>query len=316
MELGWLKNFPLSSYVPSFQENFVNLDSPWSILAASVGGLAVSGFVGHYYLKYRERLDENANEKLALTNVVGHVWTSSYQFQMSLPPIAIQSNMFVIRLRSGKLLVYNPIDLNTVPLLKKQLEAIGEVGLIVIPNLGHLKFFPQFVELYPAAKLIIPPDSLEVVIKRLKSAKAALPYNGIIELRKDKLPEGLWDDEIEHTVFGGVPWLNEIILFHEPSKMLITCDTAFNLRDGILKMKDPSYKPLCLKYGSVFGVYNQLGVSSNYRLFIRDKAAVRDTLDRLSKWNFKGIGMAHGVPIAPNDSDVKSQLQKAWEQLL
>jgi len=314
MNFSWIKNFPLNDYVNSVHDN-VTLESPWSILAASVGGLALSGLAGLFLLRHYERLDEQANEHLGISNVVGHVWSCSYQFQMDMPlPIAIQSNMFVIRLRSGKLLIYNPVALPS--LLKKQIDAVGEVGIVIVANLGHLKFFSEYLQAYPNVKLVIPPNSLELVLKRLKTNKVAIPVNGIIELRDEK-PEGLWDDELEHIIFGGIPWLNEIVLFHEPSKMLITCDTSFNFRDGMLKLKKPNSTPMCCKFGSMFGIYNQLGVSSNYRFLIKDKQAVKATLDQLLKWDFQGIGMAHGIPIAPTDGeDVKGQLQQAWERLL
>jgi len=288
---------------------------PLIIALASISGFALTGATGYSYIKWREQIDEQVNEYVQLDKVAEDVWSASYSFQMKFPPFGVRSNMFVIRLKAG-LMIYNPVKLT--PQIKKQIGVLGaEVKFIFIANREHLLFFTEYVETFPNVKVLCPPGTLEVVLQRLKKKKIS-PTNGIVEIKDEVSPEGVWEEsELEHHFFQGFPWLSEVVLFHKPSQLLIMCDLGLNIKDGLLKMKDPKVEPIFHKLVRIFGAFNNLAVSPSFKFLIKDKVKCKESLAKICQWNFKGIAMAHGFVIPPTEQeDIKQQWKSSWEKLL
>ena len=65
------------------------------------------------------------------------------------------TRMTVIQMKNNSLFLHSPTKLT--PLLKKQLDEIGKVSIIVCPNKLHHLYINSYVEKYPKAKLYAAP---------------------------------------------------------------------------------------------------------------------------------------------------------------
>jgi hypothetical protein len=138
----------------------------------------------------------------------------------------------------------------------------------------------------------------------LKEQNIPSPINGIVEMQESP-PQGAWtSDEIEHQIIQGIPWLNEVFLFHKPSNIMFVADLAGNIKEGLVKLKNSNNIPLAIKYAKKVGISEQLGVSKGFSYFVKDRGQLKKSLEKVSQWDFKGVAMAHGVPVLSTDTSI------------
>lgn len=89
------------------------------------------------------------------------------------------------------------------------------------------------------------------------------------------------------------------------------------VEDDIVAFKRPHYSFIKL-YAKRNGVYKQLGVSSGYKLIIQDKEKIKQSINLISSWNWRGLGMAHGNVILPsaNSPLEREKWKESWTNLL
>ena len=113
-----------------------------------------------------------------------------------------------------------------------------------------------------------------------------------------------WAGQIDQLVFRAMPLLNEVVFFHRPSRTLILTDLAFNVHHpGSLAGR------LLLQLD---GVYRQFGLGWAERLLVRDRGAARAAIDRILRWDFERIVVAHGEVL---ERDGKETLRAAFAWL-
>jgi hypothetical protein len=95
-----------------------------------------------------------------------------------------------------------------------------------------------------------------------------------------------WRDEVQQTFFRGRPYENEVAFFHRASRTLILCDLAFNFGP---RTAAPTRLLMML-----IRSYGRFGPSKLDPLLIRDRAAARQSLERILGWDFDRIVVAHG----------------------
>jgi hypothetical protein len=77
-----------------------------------------------------------------------------WRVEGALPGISLRRTMTVVRRANGSLLLHSPIALD--PERLGQLEALGEVAAIVVPNAGHRLDAPAYKARYPNAHVFCP----------------------------------------------------------------------------------------------------------------------------------------------------------------
>ena len=63
--------------------------------------------------------------------------------------LQVGTRMTIIRLKSGDLIVFSPIQVDKKTI--EQINEIGKVAYIIIPNLYHHLFVAEFQAIYPEA---------------------------------------------------------------------------------------------------------------------------------------------------------------------
>ena len=210
---------------------------------------------------------------------------------LSVLGIEIGTRMTIVRYGDAQLLVHSPI--RHTPELATSLKDLGTPALVVAPNRFHHLFAGEWLNAYPASKLLVAPG---LVTKR--------PDLRPVEVLAAATPPG-WPEGIEHVLLEGFPFANEVVLFHRASATLVASDLIFNF--------GPSSPPLARLAFRLAGAYGRPSSSLLERLLIRDRPAFRRSLERVLDWPFERIVIAHGDIV---EHDAQRALKEAYSWIL
>ena len=186
--------------------------------------------------------------------------------------LEVGARMTVIRLADGSLLLHSPIALDAD--VRRELDVLGPVRFAVAPNRVHHLYAGKVADAYPESRLWIGPG--------LERKRPDLVFAGILG---DEAPAE-WRGQVDQTFFRGRPYENEVTFFHRASRTLILCDLAFNF--------GPRSAPFTRLWMSLLRSYGHFGPSKLDPLLIRDRAAARQSLERILGWDFDRVVVAHG----------------------
>jgi hypothetical protein len=188
----------------------------------------------------------------------------------------IGRRMSVVAVGAGGVWVHSPVPLTAA--LRGQLDGLGGVSHVVAPSRfhGHL-FMEQYQAAYPEASVGGPPG--------LARKRRDLRFT--VEL--GDRPAGPWADELDQARIWGHPW-NEIVFLHRGSRTLIVGDCLFALGPGSSRglwlwtgaLRRPSSPELAAR---------QL---VPWRLTVRDRNAIRRSLEHILTWDFDRVVVGHG----------------------
>ncbi len=187
----------------------------------------------------------------------------------------------VVRLRSGELVIHS-----TGPFTPEDVAAIarlGKPGWLLDVILWHDTFAKQGREAFPNIPFLAPEGFTEIV---------GFPTEPLIPA------PGVWSDELEVLRLDGMPRVSEHLVYHRPSRTLIVGDLLFNFGSDISAWT--RFLVLC-----AIGTKHHPGMSRPFRMAIRDKAAFRQSMETLKRWEFDRIIVGHGETI---ESDGKREL--------
>jgi len=204
--------------------------------------------------------------------------------------IEIGARMTVIQLRDGSLLLHSPVlcDDET----RRALDALGPVRFVLAPSKVHHFFVTPWKTAYPGATLLAAPG--------LREKRPKIPFDGVLEGD----PPEAWRNSVEIEHFRGASWINEIVLFHIPSRTLVLTDLAMNFHSA------PNL--LTSVWQRLFDVRNRFGPTRFVRLVIRDHDAARKSLDRILGWDFERVTVTHGEVL---EAGGKAALREAYAWL-
>jgi hypothetical protein len=186
--------------------------------------------------------------------------------------LEVGTRMTVIRLTDGSLLLHSPVALDA--RLRAELDAIGRVRFVVVPNRVHHLYAGRVADTYPDARLWVAPG--------VERKRPDLAYVAVL----DDEPPVEWRGQVDQVFFRGRPYENEVVFFHRTSRTLVLCDLAFNFG---ARAALPTRWLMQL-----IGSYGRFGPSTLDPWLIRDRAAARASLERILTWDFDRIVVAHG----------------------
>lgn len=224
----------------------------------------------------------------AVTQIGDDIWTVSSNRRFL--DLEIGSRMTVVRLEDDSLWIHSPLPIDDA--LREELDALGEVGHIVGPNLFHHIHLGEWKAAYPAAKLYGCPG--------LPKKRSDLEFDAELG---ESVPAA-WRGSLEQHLFQGTARLAEVAFYHPTSKTVILTDLAQN-------MGSSDHLPTRL-YLKVMGIENEFGHSPIVKAAFTDHAAAQESLARLLEWDFERVSMCHGE-IA--ESQVHQKLAAAFEWL-
>jgi hypothetical protein len=201
--------------------------------------------------------------------------------------MALGHRITVARLPDGSLWLHSPVEYS--PALAAELKALGRVAHIVAPNAMHDTFLEAWFAAYPAA--------------RFHGAKGFSQFRPDLKFT-DTLgdtPDAAWAAIFDQHLMRGMPRLNEVVFLHRASRTLIVTDLAFNLGPDM-----PFLSRVLLRINDC---YCKFGTSRLLRSTIKDRAALRTSLDHILAWDFDRIVLSHGRNL---QSSAKDALRTAF----
>lgn len=228
--------------------------------------------------------------------IAPNLWTAEQPLKyFGLP---IRTRMTVIRLQNHELAIISPINIDDSD--AQQLDELGKVSHIIAPNLYHYLFAADFKQRYPNAAFWATSG--------LKERKPHLSIDNTIG--EDKLP---FSDEVKPIFLEGfrtlVPTgfesLNEWVFLHVATRTLIITDAAFNF--------DKTFSLPVQILAKTNGIYNKLGPSVLEKVAIKEKAALKRSIQQILNWDFDRVVMAHGSVI---EKGGKRAFERAYQFIL
>lgn len=223
--------------------------------------------------------------------VEGRLWVLDRRLQMPGGPI-LPTRTTILVLPSGGLLVVSPPPVEAGGL--EQLDALGPVAHVLVPNSFHYLNTRGFLARYPQASLWAAP--------RLFSRVSGLPPgNELTEAAPDA-----WSGVVEHAILGPTRGVSEVALFHRETGSLILTDLAFNLVGLTRRLDRVGWRLL--------GAPSSFGPSRSARMMLlRDRALAATFLRRLLDWPFRRVLVAHGESL---EEDAVAVFQRAFAAAL
>jgi hypothetical protein len=201
----------------------------------------------------------------------------------------VGARMTVMR-ESGNLLLHSPVAHE--PELERALRALGEPRWLVAPNKVHHLFLGDWVKACPEAEPCAAPG--------LPEKRRDLSFRHVLGAEP---PPG-WPASVKLEPIEGAPQMNEIAFLHAPSRTLVLTDLVFNVtKDGRNRAR---------LFHRLVGATGRFGPHRLVRTFVRDRAALRRSLDRILAWDFDRVVMSHGEVL---ERDGRRRLAEAFAYL-
>src|SRR4029453_11102591 len=199
----------------------------------------------------------------------------------------IGTRMTVVRTPGGGLVLHSPVEAN--PSTLEAVTALGPVRAIVCPNNVHHLFAGGWKEACPDARLLGPPG--------LAEKRRDLRFDGVL----GDAPDASFTPPLLSHLVRGVPHLNEVALFHRPSRTLLLTDLAFH--------PTPESSPGLRRWTWLTRVRDGFGPNLVVRSLGRDRKAIRASLDHLLAWDFDRVTLTHGEVL---ETGGREAFRKAW----
>jgi hypothetical protein len=173
------------------------------------------------------------------------------------------------------------------PALIGELSALGPVRWLFVPNCFHHLGTPAAAKAFPEAKVVGPRSACAKNPQLKIDVEAGAPHARV--------------PGVELLPLLGVPFLDETVLFHQPSRTLIGADIVMTAcaRDHW------TWRTA----GFLTGCYDKLRLPPDVRKKIEDKQAARRALDAILKRPAERLLVAHADTLG---ADWASALDEAW----
>jgi hypothetical protein len=224
----------------------------------------------------------------ALTPVIAdRIWTMNRPVWFS--GVRLRARTTVIRLDDGSLLLHSPAPPSDA--LVEELRALGPVRWLVVPNTFHHLGTPPAKARFPEAQVIGPASAL--------GKNKALAID--VDIRDARLAELL--PELEALPLDGVPFLDETVLFHRPTRTLLGVD--------IVLCAHAADHWTWRWAARVVGCYERLRVPPDVKKKIADKGAAARSVAGILARPAERLIVAHADIV---EAGWRDQLAEAWRR--
>ena len=222
--------------------------------------------------------------------VSGQVWLQEYPIRYA--GCDFNARMTVLRLTDSRLMLHSPCEIDHQT--KGAIDSLGEVAFIVAPGSYHYFYVPSAQAAFPEAETYICPG--------IERKRPDIDFDWILG---DRTPKA-WEASLDQVLVRGTKFIWEVAFFHKSSRTLLLTDLIENIGD-----KTPNVNWL-LKFWwkAVFRMWNRPKPAPEYQMGWKDKAAAKESLQRILEWDFERIVLAHGDTI---EDDARAAALVAWE---
>jgi len=181
------------------------------------------------------------------------------------------TRMTVVRLPGGTLWLHSVVAVDD--LLADEIQALGAVRHILLPNLYHHVYVSDAIQRWPAARVHAPAA--------MRHKRPDLR----IDAELSETPDTEWCGELLPVHIDG-SMMDETVFVHRPSRSLICADLIENF--------DSSPHLATRLYLKAAGLQHRVAFSRLLRPVYRDRRAARRSLERLLAVDFDRVVLTHG----------------------
>eukprot|EP01123_Difflugia_compressa_P000302 TRINITY_DN10392_c0_g1_i1.p1 TRINITY_DN10392_c0_g1~~TRINITY_DN10392_c0_g1_i1.p1 ORF type:complete len:282 (-),score=47.75 TRINITY_DN10392_c0_g1_i1:75-794(-) len=207
--------------------------------------------------------------------------------------LVLPVRMIVFKLQTGVLL-YSPTQYDDA--LKMEIESLGPVKFIVVPNKMHHLFLEDYIRNFPDAELLLAPGVKD---------KIEIEYNRGVVVRNG---EGPWGDEVSLMLTEGNSFFSEVVLFHKAMSILVVADLVMNFQPGYFSSQQNADGLLVAATQFFSGSFDVPTCSSEHSIYCTDAKSFESCRSKILSWDFKYLVMCHGDII-----DDAKQAQQAFK---
>ena len=222
----------------------------------------------------------------ALTPVVaGRMWTLERPVWFS--GVRQRARTTVVRLDDASLLLHSaapPTDS-----LAEELRSLGPVRWLVVPNRWHHLGAPAAAACFPEAQVVGPSSALE--------RNQALRLH--VDIHSSRFGEQV--PEFEALALEGVPFLDETVLYHRPTRTLLAAD--------VVVCAGPQDHWTVRWAAHLFGFYQQARVPPDAKKKIVDRPAASRSLRAMLARPAQRLIVGHADVI---EEGWRDRLAQAW----
>lgn len=223
------------------------------------------------------------------TFIENSIWIKDYPVRYA--GCDLHARMVIIRLLNGKLFLHSPCKITA--RLKEEIKCLGTVEFIVAPGTFHYLHILSAQQAFPEAEILICPG-----------VEQKLPELEFDWFLGDK-PDPRLAEDFAQVLVHGSRIMTEVVFFHKPSRTLLLVDLIENITDET----PDSNRVLKFWWKIVFHMWNHPKPAPEYQMGWKNKRAAQRSLNRILKFDFDKIILAHGDLIL---SDAKVIAQQAW----
>jgi hypothetical protein len=199
------------------------------------------------------------------------------------------TRMTAVELEGGELALISPVPIDDA--VAHRLAALGKVAYIIAPNLHHNLYVAAASQRYPEARVLAPAG-----------LAARLAAQGAASLADD-LPAPV-ARALDMVHIEGAAALDEYTFFHRASGTLVVTDLVFNV-----------VHPRGFWANAVLwlvGCHGRLASSRAWRLFVKDRAAMARSVERVLALPVQRLVMAHGEVVTSDAHDQLAAALRHW----
>jgi hypothetical protein len=186
--------------------------------------------------------------------------------------ITLPVRTVVVGLPGGGTVLLSPLP--RLAQVREALDGLGPVRALVAPNLLHHLGLPAAQALYPQARVFRRPG--------LDAKRPDVRFTDLL----GEAPPALWAGVLEQVEVHGMPRVQEVAFVHRLSRTLLLTDLCFNVHSA-----PDLFTRVFMRLN---GAYGRFGPTRVGRRFMKDRRAVRASVDRLLALDFERVVMAHG----------------------
>lgn len=210
--------------------------------------------------------------------------------------IRLPLRMSLVKLADDGIWIWSPTPHN--PQIEHKVAEMGEVKYIVAPGNGHNLFVEAWQRAFPEASVCVASG---VPKKRPNLENYTL-------LRDLDTPP--WHEDLEMLPMDGAPFFDEHMFYHGRSKTLLVTDFFQNYTGVEQKGLAKVISKLLIE---PLGFKNKcLAPPLKTRFAVKDKQALRASLDRLWDLDIECVVPAHGAIF---EQDAKQDIRRLCERL-
>lgn len=194
--------------------------------------------------------------------------------------IPFATRMTIIRLESKGLWVHSPIM--PTPERIDEVRALGDVEHIVAPNRLHSLGVEPWQRLFPKATVWVSP--------RFTESHSDISVDCVFH----ECCETGWESDVEHLLFAGNVYLDEVVFLHHKSGTVIMTD----LIQRHVPSRNSVVWRMVKRSAGVLG--EEGGVSLDLKASFVDTARAMQSKEALLSWDFDQLIIAHGYCVHEN----------------